>query len=92
MGLPSNGSKPWPKMQTASDSLWYTYPAFSPNGQLLAASIDDKIIFWETQDWKKLGSIPTSNPTGLTFSSDGRLLTTYTHSVPVQLWGVVEGQ
>ena len=75
-----------------ADSLWYTYPAFSPDGQILAASIGDKVFLWETQDWKKLASLPASRPCGLAFSPDGRILTTYPQSGTVQLWGVVEGQ
>ena len=75
-----------------ADSLWYAYPAFSPDGQILAASIGDKVILWETQGWKELASLPISRPTGLAFSPDGRILSTYTHSGAVQLWGVMEGQ
>ncbi len=75
-----------------ADSLWYAYPAFSPDGQILAASCGDKVILWETQAWKELASLPASSPTGLAFSPDGRTLTTYTHAGTVQLWGVVAGQ
>jgi WD40 repeat protein len=75
-----------------ADSLWYTYPAFSPDGQILAASFSDKVILWETQAWKELASLPASSPSGLAFSPDGCILTTYTHSGMVQLWGVVGGQ
>ncbi len=75
-----------------ADSFWYVYPAFSPDGQVLAASFDDHVILWETQDWKELASLPASSHTGLAFSPDGRILTTYTYSGLVQLWGVVGGQ
>ncbi len=75
-----------------ADSFWYVYPAFSPDGQVLAASFGDHVIVWETQDWKELASLPASSHTGLAFSPDGRILTTYTHSGLVQLWGVVGGQ
>lgn len=71
-----------------ADALWYTYPAFSPDGQILAASFGDNVIIWETQDWKELASLPATSPTGLAFSPDGRILTTYTQSGLVQLWGV----
>jgi WD40 repeat protein len=73
-----------------ADSLWYAYPAFSPDGQILAASTGDNVILWETQGWKELASLPASSPTGLAFSPDGRILATYIHSGAVQLWGVVE--
>ena len=75
-----------------ADSLWYTYPAFSPDGQVLAASYGDHVILWDTQTWKELVSLPTSGPTGFAFSPDGRTFTTYTQSGLVQLWGVVGGQ
>jgi len=70
-----------------ADSFWYVNPAFSPDGQVLAASFGDQVILWETQDWKELVSLPASSHTGLAFSPDGRILTTYTHSGLVQLWG-----
>ena len=74
------------------DSLWYVNPAFSPDGQVLAASFGDQVVLWETQDWKELASLPASSHTGLIFSPDGRILTTYTYSGLVQLWGVMGGQ
>jgi WD40 repeat protein len=70
-----------------ADSFWYVYPAFSPDGQVLAASFSDHVILWETQDWKELASLPVSSHAGLAFSPDGRILTTYTYSGLVQLWG-----
>ena len=75
-----------------TDTYWYVVPAFSPDGQILAASSGDRVILWETQSWQEVASFPASEPTGLVFSPDGTILTTYTHSGPVQLWGVVEGQ
>ncbi|MGB2909974.1 MAG: hypothetical protein WBB55_05280 [Anaerolineales bacterium] len=75
-----------------ADSFWYVYPVFSPDGQVLSASFGDHVILWETQDWKELASLPASSHTGLAFSPDGRILTTYTYSGLVQLWGVVGGQ
>jgi WD40 repeat protein len=74
-----------------ADSLWYTSPAFSPDGQLLAASFGDHVILWETQSWTELATLPTSAPSGAAFSPDGRLLVTFTHKGPVQLWGVPAG-
>jgi WD40 repeat protein len=74
------------------DSLWYTYPAFSPDGQVLAASFNDHVDLWDTQNWKALASLPASGPAGLAFSPDGRILTTSSLSGRLQLWGVVEGQ
>jgi WD40 repeat protein len=83
----------WIKTLTkGTDSLWYTYPAFSPDGQILAASFGDHAILWDTQTWNDLASLPVSGPTGFAFSPDGHILTTYVHSGTVQLWGVVEGQ
>ena len=73
-----------------ADALWYAYPAFSPDGQVLAASFGNDVILWDTQTWKELASLPASSPTGFAFSPDGRILTTYTQSGMVQLWGVVE--
>jgi len=73
-----------------ADTLWYAYPAFSPDGQVLAASYGDHVILWDTQTWKELISLPASRPTGFAFSPDGRILTTYTYSGMVHLWGVVE--
>ena len=73
-----------------ADTLWYAYPTFSPDGQVLAASFGDHVILWDTQAWKELASLPISSPTGFAFSPDGRILTTYTLSGMVQLWGVVE--
>ncbi|MGB7117611.1 MAG: hypothetical protein WBD56_15835, partial [Anaerolineales bacterium] len=75
-----------------ADSFWYVYPVFSPDGQVLSASFGDHVILWETQDWKELASLPASSHSGLAFSPDGRILTTFTHSGLVQLWGVVGGQ
>jgi len=75
-----------------TDTYWYVVPAFSPDGQILAASVGGKVILWETQSWREVASLPASDPTGLVFSPDGKILTTYSHSGPVQLWGVVESQ
>lgn len=74
-----------------ADSLWYVYPAFSPDGQTLAASLGNHVTLWDTQTWKELASLPASGPTGLAFSPDGRILTTYTQSGKIQLWGVAGG-
>lgn len=73
------------------DTYWYVAPAFSPDGQILAVSSGDRVILWETQSWQEVASLPASDPTGLAFSPDGKILTTFSHSGPVQLWGVVEG-
>ena len=70
------------------NSLWYTYPAFSFNGQLLAASFEEEIKIWGTRDWEELVSIPSSKAAGLVFSPDGRLLVVHAYSEPPQLWGV----
>ena len=70
------------------DSLWYTYPAFSPDGELLAASFGDHVILWDTQSWEELVSLPVSARTGMLFSPDGRLLATSSQSGDIQLWGV----
>jgi WD40 repeat protein len=75
-----------------ADALWYSYPAFSPDGQILAASVDDQVVFWDTQTWKKLASLPVSGPSGFSFSPDGRILTTNTLRGMLQLWGVVEAR
>jgi len=75
-----------------ADSLWYAYPAFSPDGQILAASTGDHVTLWDTQTWKELSSLPASSPSGFAFSPDGRILVTNTHKGQVQLWGVVGGQ
>jgi WD40 repeat protein len=75
-----------------ADSLWYTNPAFSPDGLLLAASFSDLVTLWDTQTWEKLISLPVSDPSGLAFSPDGRILTTHSLSDIVQLWGVEVGQ
>lgn len=74
------------------DNLWYTFPAFSPDGQVLAASFGDHVTLWDTQTWKELVSLPTSDETGVAFSPDGRIFTTYTFYDQAQLWGVVGGQ
>jgi WD40 repeat protein len=74
------------------DTYWYVVPAFSPDGQILAVSSGERVILWETHFWSEVASLPASDPTGLVFSPDGTILTTYTHSGPVQLWGVMESQ
>ena len=56
-----------------ADALWYAYPAFSPDGQVLAASFGNDVILWDTQTWKELASLPASSPTGFAFSPDGRI-------------------
>jgi WD40 repeat protein len=75
-----------------ADSLWFTSPAFSPDGQVLAASTGDHVTLWETQTWEELASLPASGPTGFAFSPDGRIFTTYSQSGKLQLWVVVGGQ
>jgi WD40 repeat protein len=75
-----------------ADTLWFAYPAFSPDGRILAASCGSRVILWDTQTWAELASLPTTGPTGLAFSPDGHILTTFTQSGEVQLWGVTEGQ
>lgn len=72
-----------------ADALWFTYPAFTPDGNILAASFGDHVVLWDTQTWQELASLPASGATGLAFSPDGRLLTTSSQSDKVQLWGVV---
>jgi WD40 repeat protein len=74
------------------DSLWYACPAFSPDGQFLAASAGEHVALWETQTWKVLASLPSTGPTGFAFSPDGRILITHTLSGQVQIWGVAGGQ
>ncbi len=71
-----------------ADALWFTYPAFTPDGNILAASFGDHVILWDTQTWQELTALPTSAPTGLAFSPDGRILATSSQSGKVQLWGV----
>jgi WD40 repeat protein len=75
-----------------ADSLWFTSPAFSPDGQILAASFGNQVTLWDTQSWQALASLPVSGRSGITFSPDGRLLTTYGQSGAVQLWGVTRAQ
>jgi len=74
-----------------ADTLWFAYPAFSPDGQILAASFGDHVILWNTATWEELTSLLTSAPAGSVFSPDGRTLTTFTSSGAVQLWGVLGG-
>lgn len=71
-----------------ADSLWYTTPAFSPDGELLAASVGDQVVLWDTQTWLELASLPVSGPSGCAFSPDGKILTTFSLSGPLQFWGV----
>ncbi len=75
-----------------ADALWYTYPAFSPDGQVLAASFGDHVTLWDTKTWKELASLPSPGPTGFAFSPDGLIFTTFTQKDLVQLWGVLEGE
>jgi WD40 repeat protein len=78
-------------LSKGADTLWFAYPAFSPDGQILAASIGDHVTLWNTATWKELTSLLTSAPAGSVFSPDGRTLTTFTFSGAVQLWGVLGG-
>jgi WD40 repeat protein len=71
-----------------ADALWYTFPAFSPDGQVVAASFGDHVTVWDVQTGKELVSLQVSGPAGEAFSPDGKLLTTYPQSGSVQLWGV----
>jgi WD40 repeat protein len=73
-----------------ADSFWFTNPAFSPDGQILAASFSDHVKIWETQTWKELTSLPSPGPTNLAFSPNGCILTTSTQAGMVQLWGAIE--
>jgi eukaryotic-like serine/threonine-protein kinase len=75
-----------------ADALWYSYPAFSAGGQLMAASFSDQVILWDTLNWQKVASLPASGPSLVVFSPDGRTLTTSTQTGVLQLWGVVEDQ
>jgi WD40 repeat protein len=75
-----------------ADTLWFAYPAFSPDSKVLVASYSDHVTLWDTQAWLELASLPASGPTGLVFSPDGRILTTFTQSGMVQFWGVMGGQ
>lgn len=75
-----------------ADALWYTCPAFSPDGQLLTASFGDHVILWDTRTWEALVSLPASGPTGFAFSTAGRVFATYSQSDRVRFWGVAGGE
>ena len=75
-----------------ADSLWYAYPAFSPDGQILVASTGDHVTLWDTQTWEKLASLKVAGPTGFAFSPDGRISITHTLSDQVRIWGAVGGE
>lgn len=71
-----------------ADALWYSYPAFSADGLILAASFENQVILWDTLTWQKLISLPISGPSMLAFSADDRIFIISTQTGKVQLWGV----
>jgi WD40 repeat protein len=71
-----------------ADALWYSYPAFSADGLILAASFENQVILWDTLTWQKLTTLPISGPSMLAFSADGRIFIISTQTGKVQLWGV----
>lgn len=82
----------WRNLKTLgrdADALWFTIPSFSPDGRILAASFSDHIKLWDTETWKVLINLPMPDKVGLAFSPNGRILVSYSHDHPAQLWGVV---
>ena len=83
----------WKNLKTlggGADRFWYTLPAFSPDGRLLAASFGDQIRLWDTETWELLTTLPMPAVVGLVFSPDGRLLAAYSQKHPVKLLGVLQ--
>jgi WD40 repeat protein len=76
------------EMNVQTSGLWFTPPAFSPNGELLAAYTPDGILLWETDTWKLLNTLPVDQPAGMAFSPEGHYLLTFTQHEPPQIWGV----
>ncbi len=62
--------------------------AFSPDGQLVAATYDNRIDFWQTLDGKLLRTIERgANVNQIAFSPDGKLLACAYSDGSLRLWG-----
>jgi WD40 repeat protein len=71
-----------------TDSLFYTLPAFSPDGSLVVASFGDHLNVWSTDTWELVARLPVPERSGVAFSADGTLMATFSHHNPVMLWAV----
>ncbi len=71
-----------------ADAFFYTLPAFSPDGRMLAASFGDELRVYDTENWEEVARLPIAEKSGAAFSADGTLLATFSHNNPVTLWAV----
>lgn len=71
-----------------------SYPAFSPDGAMVAVSESKIVTLWEVSTGKKLRTLKDHSQlvSSLAFSPNGRLLATASHDATVKLWDVQTGE
>ncbi len=64
--------------------------AFSADGRLLAAGVEDKIYVWETENWKQVSELGEGKTRihQLSFSPDGRVLAALDQDGQLSIWRV----
>ncbi len=77
-----------------TSSKYLDTSAFSPGGEIFAASSSDGIIWlWNTTDWLLLGKIESQPMIGsrILFTSDGNSLYSWTLEGTIQKWDIADG-